>query len=42
MQNKEEHIELEEFSEEILNEDSNYIEQEVKLISSNVNEVRSK
>ena len=33
MQNKEEHIELEEFSEEILNEDSNYIEQEVKLIT---------
>ena len=33
MQNKEEHTELEEFSEEILNEDSNYIEQEVKLIT---------
>ena len=33
MQNKEEYIELEEFSEEILNEDSDYIEQEVKLIT---------
>ena len=33
MQNKKEHTELEEFSEEILNEDSNYIEQEVKLIT---------
>ena len=33
MQNKEEHTELEEFSEEILNEDSDYIEQEVKLIT---------
>ena len=33
MQNKEEHTELEELSEEILNEDSDYIEQEVKLIT---------
>ena len=30
---EEEYIELEEFSEEILNEDSNYIEQEIKLIT---------
>ena len=30
---REEFNELEEFSEEILNEDSNYIEQEVKLIT---------
>ena len=33
MQNKKEHTELEEFNEEILNEDSNYLEQKVKLIT---------